>query len=243
MTASQRAREDERRLGENLAAIRERIAAAASRSGRSPASVRLVGVTKYVDASLARLLADGGLCDLGESRPQELWAKAAALADLPVRWHLIGHLQRNKIRRTLPLFALLHSADSLRLLGELDREGMSLGSPAQVLIEVNVSGDAAKHGAKPEELERLLIDAAALPSVRVRGLMTMAALEGGVERARRDFAALRDLRECVRSKAPLEVDLAELSMGMSGDYEAAIEEGATIVRVGSALFENLTPAP
>lgn len=236
-------RDQANRLRDNLAAVRGRIAVAAAKSGRPTDAVQLVGVTKYVTAATARLLVEAGLSTLGESRPQELWSKAEALADLSPTWHLIGHLQRNKIRRTLPLVTLLHSADSQRLLAELDRESRLLGRASEVLVEVNISGDAAKHGTSPDELEPLLATAAGLPNVRVRGLMTMAALEGDADRTRRDFAALRELRDRVLGNAPPSIDLTKLSMGMSSDYEAAIEEGATIVRIGSALFEGLNPEP
>jgi pyridoxal phosphate enzyme (YggS family) len=223
----------------NLALVRERIALAAVRSGRQPDQVRLVGVTKYVEPSIARLLVEAGLTDLGESRPQELWRKAEALTDLPIAWHLIGHLQRNKVRRTLPLVTCIQSADSLRLLAEIDREAAAMQRTADVLLEVNVSGDEAKHGFSLKEIEPALPRVAALSHVRVGGLMTMAALEGGAEAARRDFAALGGLRDRLQAICPRGIVLRELSMGMSGDYEIAIEEGATIVRVGSALFEGV----
>ena len=223
----------------NLARIREQIAAAAARSGRRPDEIKLIGVTKYVSAQVARALVEAGLLDLGESRPQELWAKSESLMDLPIRWHLIGHLQRNKIRRTLPLAACVHSVDSLRLLLAIDQEAGFVGRTNDVLLEVNVSGDAAKHGFQPGEMEPLLPQVAALPHVSVRGLMAMAALEGGPDRARRDFAALRELRNRLTPQCPPSVSLGELSMGMSGDFDIAIEEGATMVRVGSALFEGL----
>src|SRR5207237_899592 len=148
---------------------------------------------------VARLVVAAGLRELGESRPQELWRKAEALADLhgverPV-WHLIGHLQRNKIKRTLPVVACIEAVDRWALLDEISREAALQGFMANVLLEVNVSGDAAKHGLKPEEVEPLLPEIARLPCMSVRGLMTMAALEGGLDQARRDFAALRELRD------------------------------------------------
>ena len=227
------------RIRENLSRVRERIAAAAAKCGRPAESVRLVGVTKYVDAAAARLLVEAGVKELGESRPQELWAKAAALADVKPHWHLIGHLQRNKVARTVPLWPVIHSADSMRLLEEISRVAHGLRVPADVLLEVNVSGDATKHGFQPAELEPVLPQIEKLPSLFVLGLMTMAAREGDLERARRDFAALRELRDRLAVNCPQRVALNELSMGMSGDFEVAIEEGATIVRVGSALFEGV----
>jgi pyridoxal phosphate enzyme (YggS family) len=227
------------RIEANLAAVRERIAAAAVRSGRPASAVTLVGVTKYVDAALARLLVEAGLKDLGESRPQELWTKAEALADVRPTWHLIGHLQRNKVKRTLAVASLIHSVDSLRLLEEMDREAASRNVLTNVLLEVNISGDATKHGFAPDEIEPFLPPIAALQWVQVRGLMTMASREGDDARARREFAALRELRDRLVKNCPPNVVLRELSMGMSGDYEIAIEEGATLVRVGSALFDGL----
>jgi PLP dependent protein len=225
-------------VAENLARIREQIDEAARRSGRTASEVRLVGVTKYVGIETTRALAAAGLADLGESRPQELWSKADTLADLNIRWHLVGHLQRNKVRRTLPCTWLIHSADSRRLLAEIDREAGHLGLTPQMLIEVNVSGDAAKHGLPPEEAAPLLPELATMRNLRVVGLMTMASLHGGREQARRDFARLRELRDRLAPHCPGEISLGELSMGMSEDFDIAIEEGATMVRVGSALFEG-----
>jgi len=228
--------DDTARLAENVARIQGRIAEAARRAGRQPEDVRLVAVTKYVSAGAARRLVELGCHDLGESRPQQLWEKSAALADLPVRWHLVGRLQRNKVRRTLPLIALIHSVDSERLLAAIDAEG----PPATpVLLEVNISGESSKQGLRPEEVATLLERAEKYPYASIRGLMGMAGLEGGLEAARRQFAALRTLSDRLRATCPPGVMLHELSMGMSGDFEVAVEEGATIVRVGSALFEGV----
>ncbi|MCI0361752.1 MAG: YggS family pyridoxal phosphate-dependent enzyme [Planctomycetaceae bacterium] len=231
------------RIRDNVASVQARIADAAHRSGRSSSAVRLVAVTKYVDAAMAGLLVKAGLTDLGESRPQELWSKAAALADLAPHWHLVGHLQSNKVRRTLPLKPLIHSADSLKILEATSREAQGLGLTSELLLEVNVSGDAAKHGFAPAEVAPLLPRIAALGHIKVTGLMTMASREGDEGRARREFAALRELRDRLAAACPPEVSLGELSMGMSGDYQVAIEEGATMVRLGSVLFEGLTGQP
>jgi pyridoxal phosphate enzyme (YggS family) len=217
------------------------MAAAAAGSGRSVDSVTLVAVTKYVSAAEAAEVLAAGCHDLGESRPQELWTKAGEVASATgesPRWHLIGHLQRNKVRRTLPLVSLIHSVDSERLLAAIDDEARSQSLPAvRVLLEVNTSGEAAKHGLAPEAVEPLLAAAPRFSSVAICGLMTMAALAGGPDVARRNFASLRELRDRLRPSAPESVRLDELSMGMSGDFEAAIQEGATIVRVGTALWE------
>jgi PLP dependent protein len=227
------------RIAENLAHVRTRIAAAAERSGRTSASVRLVAVTKYVSVETAAAVVSAGCHDLGESRPQELWAKAAALSASEVRWHVVGHLQRNKVRRTLPLVHLVQSVDSERLLVAIDGEAAQLDRRVDVLIEVNISGDAAKTGLAPAALEPLLERAASLDHVRVRGLMGMASLEGDAGVARRDFAALRALRDRLTSRVAPAGALSELSMGMSSDFEVAIEEGSTIVRLGSILFEGV----
>lgn len=226
-------------LSANLAKVRERIAQAASRAGRPASEIRLIGVTKYVDVELARLLRELGCEDLGESRPQSLWEKAEGLYGTDTRWHLIGHLQRNKVRRTLPHVSLIHSIDSVRLLQEINAEAASQNRKTRGLIEVNISGDAAKHGLSPEELESLLNEAAACDRVEIVGLMGMAGLESDADQARREFALLRELRDRLAPNLPPSVALSELSMGMSGDFEQAIGEGATLVRIGSNLWEGI----
>jgi hypothetical protein len=227
------------RIAANLNQVRSRIADAAARAGRPAESVTLVAVTKYVGAEATAALVEAGCHDLGESRPQELWSKAEPLSGSPVRWHLIGHLQRNKIRRTLPLVSLIHSVDSARLLAALDEAALALDLAANVLLEVNISLDRTKTGLPPDEVAGVLEQAGEFSHIAIRGLMGMATLEGGTAAARRDFARLRILRDELALNCPPNVSLAELSMGMSGDYETAIEEGATIVRVGSALFEGI----
>jgi pyridoxal phosphate enzyme (YggS family) len=237
-------------IAENLQRVRERIARAADSVGRHPGEITLVGVTKYVSSRETVELAAAGCTDLGESRPQELWKKSTELSALAlasgessgfpsVRWHLVGHLQRNKIARTLPLVSLIHSVDSERLLAAINetRAADVIGEPVSVLLEVNTSGELSKHGLMPDDVEPIVAIAARYPHVAVCGLMTMAALEGGATVAARNFATLRELREKLRLNAPDGIQLNELSMGMSGDFETAICEGATIIRVGSALWE------
>lgn len=227
-----------RRLEENLQRVRERIATAALRAGRRPSEVTLVGVTKYSSPEIARKLFDTGCHDLGESRPQELWNKAAALADLPVRWHLIGHLQRNKIARTLTTGALIHSVDSLRLLAAIDEEALRAATEISVLLEVNVSGEPAKHGFQGDELLAALPMLSELGRARVVGLMAMSGLESSDDQRRHEFDRLRALRDRLRETGPQKLAWNELSMGMSDDLEAAVEAGSTMVRVGSALVEG-----
>ncbi len=229
------------KLRANLQAIQERIDTAAQRAGRRSEEVRLLAVTKYFDDETTRAVVEAGCRCLGESRPQQLWHKAAALSDLPqLEWHMVGHLQRNKIKRTLPLVSLIHSADNRRLLQALEAFAAEEDKPAAILIEINISGDSSKHGFAPEEAEEALQIAASMRHLRVGGLMAMAAREGDRDRARRDFAGLRELRDQLLRVAPPGITLDELSMGMSGDFEEAIAEGSTIVRIGSALLEGVT---
>ena len=226
-------------IAANVARIRERIAVAAKTAGRNLAEIKLVAVSKYVDAATAALLVDSGCDALGEARPQQLWEKAAAPSLAGVEWHLIGRLQRNKIRRTLPLVTLIHSVDSERLLTAINEEAASLGMTTRLLLEVNCSGDASKQGFTSEEVRALLPTASNYSHVEVAGLMTMAALDGDNAVAHANFAALRTLRDELATAAPPNVNLQELSMGMSGDFQIAIAEGATIVRIGSSLFEGV----
>lgn len=225
-------------LRSRLDAVDERLHAACRRAGRSRAEVTLVAVTKTTTADVATLLPGLGVVDLGESRPQELWQKAAALPN-SVRWHLIGHLQRNKVERTVPLVHLIHSVDSTRLLLALDKEAEGRTGGLPVLLEVNASREKAKHGFAPEELPGLADLLGALRNVRLRGLMTMAAPEENPERCRPTFSLLRGLRDQLQAAVGTAHRLEHLSMGMTNDYEVAVEEGATLVRLGTALFEGL----
>ncbi len=225
-------------LKDRLAAVEGRIRSACARSGRPREAVTLVAVTKTVSAAVAAVLPELGCADLGESRPQELWHKAAVLPPT-VRWHLVGHLQRNKIERTLPLASLIHSVDSPRLLAALDQEAGKAGLSRDVLLEVNASREANKHGFAPEELPGLLPALRELRHLRVRGLMTMAAYDEEPERCRPTFALLRGLRDRLATELGPPHQLEHLSMGMTNDFEVAVEEGATLVRIGSALFEGL----
>lgn len=225
-------------LKENLARVHQRIAEAARRAGRAPEEISLVAVTKYVPIEIVKALIDLGQTRIGESRPQQLWQRAELLAGSPIRWHLVGHLQRNKVRRTLPLVDMIHSIDSERLLRTVDNEAERFDSRVPVLLEVNVSGDPAKHGFAPDDLHPLAPRLHEFAHADVQGLMCMAGVPDDRDAARRDFARLRQLRERLARELPDELKLPELSMGMSGDFEEAIGEGATIVRLGSILFEG-----
>jgi pyridoxal phosphate enzyme (YggS family) len=217
--------------------VEDRIRAACARAHRPRSDVTLVAVTKSAPIEVAALLPELGVLDLGENRPQEFWRRVAALPN--ARWHFIGHLQRNKIERTLPLVHLLHSVDSLRLLKALEEEATKQQCTVDVLLEINASHEANKQGFAPEALPGLLPELSSLRQVRVHGLMTMAALVDDPELCRPTFAVVRELRDRLRGDLAPPHDLAHLSMGMTNDFEVAIEEGATLVRVGSALFEGL----
>ena len=209
------------------------------RSGRAPEAVTLVAVTKRWPADLVRLLVGAGALDLGENYPQELWRKAEALAGLgtPVRWHLIGHLQSNKAKRTLPMVVMVHAVDSLKLLRIIDELAPGLAGVPSVCLQVNTSGEETKHGWSAEQILGDADAIAACRAVPIVGLMTMAAQGTEGESARPSFIRLRNIRDDLRRRTGL--PLPELSMGMSSDFEVAVEEGATLVRVGSALLEGV----
>jgi PLP dependent protein len=226
-------------LADRLAGVRARIAAACARVGRDPAGVTLVAVTKTVSPRVVALLPELGVPDVGESRPQELWRKAAELKHLPIRWHLIGHLQRNKVERTLPLVHLMHSVDSLRLFQAVAAEAGKRDVRPRVLLQVNASHEEQKHGFDYEEIIRAEPDLVRT-AVEVVGLMGMAALTEDPEGARPAFRELREFRDRLRREWNLTgFQLLHLSMGMSGDFEVAVEEGATLVRIGTTIFEGL----
>jgi len=229
----------EQRIAENLSSVRDRITRAAEKAGRSPGEIQLIAVTKYVGLRETATLLAAGCQTLGESRPQQLWEKAAEPALAEARWHLIGHLQRNKVRRTLPLVDMIHSIDSLRLLKTINEISGELGKRKRVLLEVNCSGEPEKHGLAPDDLLRLLPELPPLKHVEVCGLMTMAAREGGESVATKNFTLLRQLRDQAEQECPPGVTLTELSMGMSHDFEVAIRAGATLLRIGSLLLEGV----
>lgn len=218
-----------------LAEVRDRIATSARASGRDPSAVRLVVVTKDVPAGRVLEAIDAGATDLGENRAQELLEKMDGLAGAAThRWHFIGTLQRNKAKLIAGRVAVIHSIDSEALGREVAARAVATGGVQDVLLEVNVSGEASKHGVAPERTWELVAALSAVDGIRVRGLMTIAPPGGGTL-AREAFAGLRELRDRLRGELG-GADLDELSMGMTSDFEIAIEEGATMVRVGSAIF-------
>lgn len=229
-----------RQIADNWHRVVDEVSEAVAAAGRSRESIRIVGVSKYADATKTAALVAAGCSELGESRPQSLWSKAEAIGDPAVRWHMVGHLQRNKVRRTVPLVSLIHSIDSVRLAEAIDAEAGAIGGPVRGLLEVNISGDAAKHGLAADAVPAAVEAMSRLRHLRVVGLMGMAARGSDAAAARRTFESLRSLRDrFVERGIPEGVAMDELSMGMSGDFSEAIAAGATIVRIGSRLFEGV----
>lgn len=225
-------------ISKNLASVRERIAAACQRANRTIDSVTLVAVTKYAQMDWVRELVELGVTELAESRPQQLTQRAKELSP-NIRWHMIGHLQRNKADDVVAVARLIHSVDSLRLFEQLVKCAKSRPQPPQILLEVNVSGEASKDGFDLTELMRSWPQMRDCESLQIAGLMTMAPLTDDTNLVRTTFRRLRELRDQLRSESAGCWSLDQLSMGMSGDFEIAIEEGATMIRVGSSLFEGL----
>ena len=225
-------------LRRNLDDVRQRMAAACERAGRKRDDVLLVAVTKTVGAETVRALQELGTTDVGENRVQEARTKRESLGGtLGLRWHMIGHLQTNKARHALRLFELIHSLDSARLAAEIDRRSEQTGRVVPILVQCNTSGEESKFGVAPDGLAPLLDAVVPLEHLRVEGLMTMAPFVDDPEATRPVFAALRELAEEARAATGL--PLPHLSMGMTQDFEVAIEEGATLVRIGSALYRGL----
>lgn len=220
-------------IAENLERVREQIATATAKSGRSAEDVDLVAISKTHEAEKVREAIEAGQSLFGESRVQEARVK---IPELPssTRWHFVGHLQKNKIRHALPLFELIHSVDSLALAEEINRIAEEEGLHPRVLLEVNVAGEGSKFGFPPEKLRGDMESLLALPRLSILGLMCIPPIADEAEASRKYFVALRELRDQLQSE--FHVDLAQLSMGMTQDYAVAVEEGATLVRVGTAIF-------
>jgi len=221
----------------NLAAVRSRMDAACRRAGRDPAGVRLLPVSKTKPESSLRLAYAAGCRVLGENKVQEAFGKWEAMQDLAdLHWSVIGHLQTNKARLVARFASEFQALDSLRVAEALERRLQAEGRALDVFVQVNTSGEASKYGLSPEDVPAFLRALPAFPALRVRGLMTLALFSSEAQRVRQCFILLRTLRDRLRQSAPAHIALEELSMGMSGDFEIAIEEGATVVRVGQALF-------
>jgi pyridoxal phosphate enzyme (YggS family) len=220
-------------VAENLARVREQITQAAAKADRAVDEIELVAISKAHDAEKVREAVEAGQILFGESRVQEARVK---IPELPsnLRWHFVGHLQKNKIRHALPLFEMIHSVDSLALAQDMNRIAEEEGLHPRVLLEVNVAGEGSKFGFKPETLRAEMETLLALPRLSILGLMTIPPLAEEAEASRKYFVQLRELRDRVQTE--FHVDLAQLSMGMTQDFAVAVEEGATLVRVGTAIF-------
>ncbi|MCB9858013.1 MAG: YggS family pyridoxal phosphate-dependent enzyme [Phycisphaerales bacterium] len=242
-----------RKLTENLKRVRDRIASACDRGSRDPAGVGIVAVTKYVDMEVVRATIEIGLADIGESRPQQLNQRAGMLHELAERkavlgskddivrprWHMIGHLQRNKVKMVVPWVELIHSVDSLRLAEDLHLQATKLGKTVEMMLQVNTSGERSKHGVAVGAVTHLAEHFREWPGIRLCGLMTMAPLESTPDELRLYFNRLRDVFDDLRGERFVGPEFRHLSMGMSTDFEVAVECGATLVRLGSTLFEGI----
>jgi hypothetical protein len=223
-------------VASNIAAVRERIAAAAVGAGREPGSVRLLAVSKTFSADHVRAGYAAGQRDFGENKVQEALQKIEATAELPIRWHLIGHLQSNKARKAGPAFAAIHSIDSVDLLRRVDEAAVEAGAAPDLYIQVDLAGEATKFGAPEADVPSIARAALDCRAAQLRGLMLLPPWFDDAEQARPYFRRLRLLRDRLVEAGIPESQLADLSMGMSHDFEVAIQEGATLVRVGTAIF-------
>jgi PLP dependent protein len=227
-------------LGTRLAGVRDRLARAAGRAGRDPATVRLVAVSKTFSAEHVRAAAAAGQVDFGENKVQEALQKIAQTSDLPIKWHLVGHLQSNKARKAGAEFSMIHSVDDAALVTALDESAQAAGRSVQLLVQVDLAGEATKHGAREEELAPIFNTARGCRSARLVGLMVLPPATDDPEGARPYFRKLRGIRDGLLARGVDGSMLTELSMGMSRDFEVAVEEGSTLVRVGSAIFGERT---
>jgi pyridoxal phosphate enzyme (YggS family) len=227
-------------IKERLEKVKDRIKKAAEACNRNPQTIRLVAVSKTVPADRVREAIEAGVKNLGENYVQEAREKINSLTDFPVNWHFIGHLQTNKAKYAVRLFDLIHSVDSLKLSRELNKQAQKNGKIQQILIQVNISREETKSGISVDEAINLVDEISHLQNLSIKGFMTMPPYFNQPERVRPFFSALRELRDQIKEKAIPNMSMDELSMGMTGDFEAAIEEGATMVRVGTAIFGERT---
>jgi len=219
----------------NLEIINEKIKKAASRVNRNPEEIKLVAVTKTATVEQIKEAINAGVKIIGENRVQNAKEKYQILS-ADIEWHLVGHLQTNKVKYAIEIFDFIHSVDSIKLAKEIDRRSLQFGMMTNVLVEVNVSGEETKYGIKPEEVEPFLKEISEFPKIRVKGLMTIAPIAEDNEEVRPYFRKLRELSEKIKSKEIKNVKMDYLSMGMTEDFEVAIEEGANMVRIGRGIF-------
>jgi PLP dependent protein len=225
-------------IKENLALVRKRIEKAAKRSGRSPSDICLISVTKAATVRQTQEAVSSGALDIGENRVKDALLKYNTLGNAAkgLRWHMIGHLQTNKVARCLEIFDVIHSLEDLGLAREINRQAGIIGRQVDCFVEINVSGEASKHGISPGEARNFIRQTADLPNINIIGLMTMAPISQDPESSRQYFKQLRILRDSLRQDMVDGLGIKELSMGMTQDFEIAIEEGATFIRIGTAIF-------
>lgn len=225
------------KVSDNYKVIKEKIAAAAEKVGRSSAEIKLVAITKFADIELIKEAISQGILDLGENKIQMALPKVSQLKGSPIIWHFVGHLQTNKVCLAVENFQLIQSVDSLKLVKALDKEGRKLNKVVEILIEVNISGEERKYGIKPQELEDFLREVSSLKNVKVLGLMTMAPFYDDPEKTRPVFRKLKQLKEAIAQENIPGIEMKYLSMGMTNDFKVAIEEGSNMVRIGTGLFK------
>ncbi|MDR2903330.1 MAG: YggS family pyridoxal phosphate-dependent enzyme [Clostridiales bacterium] len=221
-------------IDSNLADIRAKIAASAEKSGRQPEAITLIGVTKTIGADRIKVMQTAGVNDFGENKVQEILAKYPDFPD--VRFHMIGHLQTNKVKSILDKVAMIHSVDSIKLAEEIAKKSSLAGKTTDILIEINIAGEESKYGVAPESAGEFALNVSAMAGVRLRGLMCVAPFVENPEQNRAHFRRMKQLFVDIRAKMNNNINMNHLSMGMTNDYEIAIEEGATIVRIGTGIF-------
>ena len=226
-------------IKQNLDKLYKRMDDACLRVGRDPKSVKLVVSTKYVDTCVTGILLENGLVEFGENRVQDAEEKIKTLDDGSITWHMFGHLQRNKVKKALKIFDLIHSVESLRLAKEINKEAVKLEKRAKILVEVNVSGEEAKYGLTPQEALSFIKEVSKMEGLQVEGLMTMAPMVEDQEVCRPIFKGLMGVRDEIESQGFDNINMNTLSMGMTLDFEAAIEEGSTLIRVGTAIYKGI----
>jgi pyridoxal phosphate enzyme (YggS family) len=222
-------------IRENLLQVQDRVAAAAERAGHHPGAVRIVAVSKTKPASRIFEAIEAGVTEIGENQLQEARTKYDQI-DRPVKWHFVGHLQTNKVKGALQIFDLIHSVDSLRLLAEINRRSTQLNRQTDVLIQVNTSGESSKYGVQPEQTLNFMESSLNYRNVRIKGLMTIGPFTPIVDAVRPSFALLSRIQEKIKAQQFAGVEMEYLSMGMTNDFEVAVEEGANLIRIGTAIF-------
>lgn len=226
-------------IAQNLFALQARIKDACLRSTRTENTIKLVVAVKTVDASTVRALYELGISEIGENKVQDAEDKEKALSDLNIHWHMFGHLQRNKVKRALSLFELIHSVESVRLAEEISKESIKQGKRTDILVEANISGESTKFGIKEAEAIPFIKQISHLEGIRILGLMTMAPIVDDPELCRSVFRGLKELNDKITAEGIKNVEMKYLSMGMTQDFEVAIEEGANLIRVGTAIFKGI----